>query len=305
MRSLSYFKHKLILTLALLTPCLLLTGCGVATKLGIMSFGGTFGIGMLILTSTVCIVQFAKLMISTTSQERGTNSASRFVRHTYNYKVQKNAIKWSAVILAPDLVGLIIGFTIPKLLITLMPIGVMIYALILMNKGTKDKQRVQATRDVTKAGLTAGKYAAVAGAAVGAPVVAGGVALAGGGALAAAAAAGTTMITGTAIAEGAERVHGVMEDVDHNRPVREFPELSDGYVISADEFRKKAIRLGCDASMDPAQMADVVIKYAPEASLNELPPDMDKVEKAARLLGTVHKAEEVYSTEPLALPDNN
>ncbi len=311
MRSLIYFKHKLIFTTTFLLSCLLLTGCGNQTApLGIMSLG-TFGVFMAIITSCACVYSLAKLVISTTSQRRGTNSASRFIRHNVNYGVQKTTIKISAIVMIFDVIGVIIGFTVPRVIITLMPVGIIVYAYLLMKKGTEDKQRIQATRDVTKAGLTAGKYAAVAGAAVAAPYAAGavGAALAAEGAVtatvAAAGAMGATMLTGAEVAKGAERIRGVMEDVDHNRPVREFPELSDGYVISPDEFLKKAVRLGCDTSMDLSQMADVILMNAPEASLNELPPDMDKVEKAARLLGAVHPVEEISSSAHPALPNNS
>lgn len=309
---------------------ILLAGCGATATgeekkpVGIMGLGMT-GVIMLILTAVVCGTAIAKLLISATSQKRGTNSASRFVRHNAAYGVQKKAIRRSGFIAIIDFILTIIHFTIPKLLITVIPIGIMVYAYILMKKGTEDKQRVQATRDVTKASLTAGKTAAVAGAAVAGTVVAapaiaaigtgiaaGGTAIASGAGAAAAAGsavasiggsaatiatgaigAGTVWMTGHEVAKGSERTRAVMEDVDHGREVREFPELSDGETISPDEFVRKAMKLGCDASMDIASMAQTVLKYAPEASLNELPPDMDDVEKAARLLGAVQKVEAI------------
>ncbi len=55
--------------------------------------------------------------------------------------------------------------------------------------------------------------------------------------------------------------------------------------IDLELFRKKALRLGCTEDMSLTEMAETVIKYAPEASLRQLPESMPIEEKAARLLG--------------------
>lgn len=326
----SRFKLRLEFLILAVIP-LILTGCGGEDggKSKIMSFGISGGI-MLFFTAGTCINSMVHLLMSARSQTRGTNSFSRFIRHNTSYGVQKSVIRGCGFVMVFDLIFFAFGFSIPKLLVILLPVPVIVYATILMKKGNEDKQRLRATRDVTKAGVTAGKTAAVvgaaaaggamilpvAGAAVGAAGAAGGAALAGasgagvagaiggaaaaGGAGAAAAtgaiaanigtlaAAGGVFAVGHEVAKGSERVRAVMEDVDHGREVREFPELSDGDVISPDEFMKKAMKLGCDSTMSISDMAHTVIKFAPETSLKELPEDMDEVEKAARLLGAVH-----------------
>lgn len=286
-----FCKLRLVLTLSVLP--IMLSGCGSGDdKKSKATLFGTIEIIMLFITLLVATTTIISLIHSQISVRRGTNSVSKFLRHNSTYRTQKKAAKRNALVLAGDAVGLIVGFNIVRLITTLIPIGIIIYAIYLMNKGTDSKERITATRDVTKAGITAGKGAAVVGTAVGgvaaAPVVAGAVGATGVGAAAVGLTTiGSTWLAGHEVAKGAERVHAHMEDVDHGRAVREFPELSDGSVISPDEFIKKAVRLGCDTTMSVKEMAATVIGFAPEASLNELPADMDDVEKAARLLGAV------------------
>ncbi len=50
-------------------------------------------------------------------------------------------------------------------------------------------------------------------------------------------------------------------------------------------FRSKASRLGCTEKMSTTEMAEIIVKYAPEASLRQLPANMPVEEKAARLVG--------------------
>lgn len=287
-----FCKLRLVLTLSVLP--MLLSGCGSdADNKQKVTLFGTVEIVMLFITLFVATTTIISLIHSQISVRRGTNSVSRFLRHNSTYRTQKKAAKRNALVLAGDAVGLIIGFNIVRLITTLIPICIIVYSIYLMNKGTDSKERVEATRDLTKAGVTAGKGAAVVGTAVGgvvaAPVVVGAAGVTGvAGAAVGLTTMGSTWLAGHEIAKGAERVHAHMEDVDHGRDVREFPELSDGSVISPDEFIKKAVRLGCDTTMSVRDMATTVIGYAPEASLRELPEDMDDIEKAARLLGAVH-----------------
>lgn len=254
---------------------MLLAGCGTQPaedgkptsnlmKLGISGFI------MLFFTGFHCVYYIASLIHSRISQKRGTNAMSKFLRHNTSYKRQKRILIRSSFLVGFDLLMLAFGFTIPKLIITLLPIGIMVYAGLLMKKGTEDKECEKATRTVTKAAVTAGSKTAVAG-----------------GVAAAALSAGAIMHLSHEAAKGAERVHAHMEDVDRGREVREFPELSDGDTISPEEFIAKAMKLGCTPEMNIGDMANTVLKYAPEASLKELPEDMDNVEKAARLLGAV------------------
>lgn len=270
---------------------MLLAGCGAQPtedgkptsnlmKLGISGFI------MLFFTGFHCVYYIASLVHSGTSQKRGTNAMSKFIRHNTSYKQQKRILIRSSFLVVFDLLMLAFGFTIPKLIITLLPIGIMVYAGLLMKKGTEDKEREKATRTVTKAAVTAGSKTAVAGGVAAAAVVAAPVAAAAGTATAALS-AGAIMHLSHEAAKGAERVHAHMEDVDRGREVREFPELSDGDTISPEEFIAKAMKLGCTPEMNIGDMANTVLKYAPEASLKELPEDMDNVEKAARLLGAV------------------
>lgn len=284
---------------------ILLAGCGAQPaedgkptsnlmKLGISGFL------MLFFTGFHCVYYIASLIHSGTSQKRGTNAMSKFLRNNTSYKRQKRILIRSSFLVGFDLLMMAFGFTIPKLIITLLPIGIMVYAGFLMKKGTEDKEREKATRTVTKAAVTAGAKTAVVGgtvvgAAMTAPVVAAAVGAGSVGAAAATltaasgtiAAAGAVKHLGHEASMGAERVHAHMEDVDSGREVREFPELSDGETISPEEFMEKAVRLGCTQQMSINEMAETILKYAPEASINELPPDMDDVEKAARLVGAV------------------
>lgn len=276
---------------------MLLTGCGAATTgeekkpVGIMGLGMTGKI-MLVLTALVSIVSITKLLTSSTSQKRGTNAASKFIRHNTSYGVQKRTMRLNGLVAALDLIGTVSHFTIPRLFITLLPIGVIVYSFILMRRGTKDKERVEATRTVTKSTVTAagevGSKVAYTGA-----TIAAGAAVVGSAPVAAIPAAGAAAYLAYEGHKGSERIRATMEDVDHGREVREYPELSDGRVIDPETFISKAMKLGCDAGMSIQEMADMVLKYAPEASLNELPEEMDPVEKAARLLGAVRQVEAI------------
>lgn len=301
---------------------MLLAGCGgppgkaekPTSKLMTLGISGFI---MLWVTVMYGMYSIAALMKSGTSQKRGTNAVYKFLRHNSAYRKQKYILINNAVTAGFDMLMMAFGFTIPKLLITLMPIGIMVWAGFLMKKGTEDKDREKATRTVTKAAVTAGaKTAVVGGTVVGAAMTAPVMAGAFGAAAAATTVAGAASAAGTAltasagtiaaagavkhlsheVSMGAERVHAHMEDVDRGRAVREFPELSDGETISPEEFMDKAIRLGCTQQMSINEMAATILNYAPEASVRELPPDMDDVEKAARLVGAVK------STKPTLPP---
>lgn len=280
----------------LCTIPMLLSGCGAKSPIANVRLFGIMSLTpwqiMLIMTSLVSVVSITRLLASSASQKRGTNATTKFVRHNVTYGVQKRVMRVNGFVAAIDLIGTIAHFTVAKLLITLLPIGVIIYATILMHRGTRDKGRVEATRTVTKSTVTAagevGSKAAYTGATIAAAA-----AVAGSAPVAAIPVAGAAAYLAYEGHKGSERIRATMEDVDHGREVREYPELSDGRVIDPETFISKAMKLGCDAGMSVQEMADMVLKYAPEASLNELPEEMDPVEKAARLLGAVRQVEAI------------
>ena len=221
--------------------------------------------------------------------DRGTNTVTRFVRDVSANSGYNTILMISVSLTAGTLLlGAIFKCAyacIPSLL-------VIILSFILKSKSTKNKQRVEDSRVMTKASGKTVKAAGVgvAGVAAGAAVAAGAPVVAAG--AAAAAAIGATKVIGKAA--------NSMKDVDcpdiKEEDFEEFNKVGEEIakrvginIKDPDKFIAAAERAGisCEGK-DLSAIAERVIKNAPTAMLKELPDDMSTEDKAMAIMsGTV------------------
>lgn len=308
-------KQKLKHWWLMLTVCILpmiLTACGEkltaeekAAKAAAKAQSGA--LMLLCFNVIVCIIVTLWIIQLKNSSQLGTNAVTRFVRKGYARGRQKQIYGALAFLLVIDVLNLFMKFHFIKLLCPIFPIGDLAFIIMNMQQHKNDKQRVKDSRVVTKGALQTG-----AGVAKGAVVVAG---------VAAAAPTGGASLLAAGAAVGAGGV--VMDQAAKNMEVEGFKGIdsnavAEGVVSGAsavmkpaldsaqiaqiadtDLFKQKALRLGCNEQMSLGEMADVVLKYAPEASLKELPEGLSSEEKAVALLGAFKEQAQKVATEPV------
>lgn len=301
---------------------LILTACGKSAEekaLARTARAQTFGIIGLVVNLIVCIPILMGIMKSNNTAKRGTNAVTRFVRKGATHWQQSMYYKYLALLLVLDVLFLFFPtqFHFIKLLDFLPPIGCVVYIMISITKSKNDKERIKDARVVTKGSLQVASATAEATGAVAAGTAA---ALSG--------ADPHTIATASKAGRAAGKVLGSVADTcASNMEVEGFNGLDTTKIGAATEeaaglmgahvdaaiaqksarieaiadtelFRSKALRLGCNENMSLGEMAKVVLKYAPAASLAELPEDMSDEDKAVALLGA-------YKQQPKALPQNS
>lgn len=302
-------KQKLKHWWLVLTVCILpmvLTACGSDLSpeekaLKQAAKAKSSALFLLCINLVICVIALLGIIKSNNSAQMGTNTVTRFVRKGVDHRKQNIYFAWIGVMLVIDILSTFMRFHILKLLCFLPPIGVIVFIVFNMRKRVNDKQRIKDARVVTKGSLQVG-----AGVAKGAVAVAGvAAAVPTGGASLAASAAGMA-----ALSAGGN----VMKQAADNMEVEGFKGIDSDQVASAvevgaskrieqiadtDLFRRKAMRLGCTEQMSLGEMAQIVLKYAPEASLKELPDHLSDEDKAVALLGAFKegKKEEVIDAE--------
>ena len=76
-------------------------------------------------------------------------------------------------------------------------------------------------------------------------------------------------------------------------------------MADVDLFKSKAKRLGCRDDMSLAEMAKLVVSFAPEASLKELPEGLSDEEKAVALFAAYRKEETTNESKKEASTDSD
>ena len=76
-------------------------------------------------------------------------------------------------------------------------------------------------------------------------------------------------------------------------------------MADVDLFKSKAKRLGCRDDMSLAEMAKLVVSFAPEASLKELPEGLSDEEKAVALFAAYRKEETPNESKKEASTDSD
>lgn len=297
-------KQKLKHWWLMFTVCILpmiLTACGSelsaeekAAKAAAKAQSGA--LMLLCFNVIVCIIITLWIIQLKNSAQLGTNAVTRFVRKGYSRGRQKQIYGALALLLVFDVLNLFLKFHSIKIFAILPPIGDIAFIIMNMKQHREDKQRIKDSRVVTKGALQAGS-----GVAKGAVIVAGAAAApATGGASLGAAVAATAAIgaSGAIMDQAAKNMevegfkgidsNAVTEGVVSGASAMLKPGLDSSHIAQiadTDLFRQKALRLGCNEQMSLGEMAEVVLKYAPEASLKELPEGLSVEDKAVALLG--------------------
>ena len=297
-------KQKLKHWWLMFTVCILpmiLTACGSelsaeekAAKAAAKAQSGA--LMLLCFNVIVCIIITLWIIQLKNSAQLGTNAVTRFVRKGYSRGRQKQIYGALALLLVFDVLNLFLKFHFIKIFAILPPIGDIAFIIMNMKQHREDKQRVKDARVVTKGALQTGS-----GVAKGAVIVAGAAAapVTGGASLGAAVAATAAIGASGAIMDQAAKnmeVEGfkgidsnaVTEGVVSGASAMLKTGLDSSHIAQiadTDLFRQKALRLGCNEQMSLGEMAEVVLKYAPEASLKELPERLSVEDKAVALLG--------------------
>ncbi len=309
-------KHLYLLLCISVIP-ILLTACGKSEEekaLARAARAKTFGVIGIIVNVIICIPILMNTIKMANTAQRGTNAVTRFVRKGVAHTSQSRYYGMLTLLIVADVLFLFFPtqFHIIKLGAFVPPIGCIVLLIVLMTKSKNDKERVKDARVVTKGTLEA---TSAVGETVGEAVAVGAAAYATGGdpqAMQAAAAAGKALGKGvgniageagknmevegyrsmdlTETKEAAQQLSGQMQAALTKSDIQ-ITQIAD-----TELFKQKAMRLGCNETMSLGDMARVVLKYAPESSMKELPEGLSDEEKAVALLGA-------YKQQPKAIVD--
>lgn len=245
---------------------------------------------LLILNLIASIALIVMALHYKTINDRGTNAVTRFVRDVSANAGYDMVI---AIGLSVTCGCLFLGLLFKAVYACIPSVLVVVLGFVLKFKSTKNKQRVEDSRVVTKAGGKVVAATGTAAVAVGATVATGGLA---------APAAAAIVAGSTAAAKGVTNVIDKSMDqmTDVNGPdikredfkeLNAFAEKFSGISIEhPEEFIEAANRAGIETNgRDLREVASNVIQFAPPAMLAELPEEMSVEEKAMRVMGGMFK----------------
>lgn len=273
MKRINHVVYSFILFMFIST---FLSGCGIVNAIQ----NGIFNAALIIniLAAVLALVSLVQRYLSAIN---GTNAVTKFIRFGGNNMLIKRTV---LLCVFATIFCTLIGFGAKGLLGLLAGLPTLLAALLgffFQVKISKNKERVEAARTVTKGTLKAtAAVAQTAGTAIGTAV---------GGP------AGTAIGSsiGNAVGSIADQAAGNMTDVkanvDYSAANAAIQQAMDPAL-----FMKKASGLGISTDgKQLGQIAHEVVKYAPDASMKEIDSKLDEVSKALLILNAkVDKVEE-------------
>lgn len=216
---------------------------------------------LLLLLDGICAVALLSILLDKQMEEnRGTNTLTKFVRHSYSWKSYK-FIAFGAIL--SSAIAAFIGYFIDAVYACLPTVGVLVFTYIFKYMNNACKQRKHSARAVTKTSASiAGQAAPVVGTAIGT-------------------ACGNPM-AGAAVGISTGEV---LEQCSDNMVVPDAPNVC-LTIKDPDKFMEAAGR--CGIPTEGRQLIDVandVVRFAPSSAIEALPDNMPVDEKAKRILG--------------------
>ena len=252
----------------------------VIEKAGEVTGNALSGFGMLlfIVNCVFAVMLLIKLLNANLMGTRGTNVVTRFVRDSRAFRKYSKTIKMACVLEIAFLPFIMVTAAWYALLPTA---AVIVFAFIFKYASNASKKRKESARTITK-----GTVKAVATAA---PVAAAAAALPVAGAATAIAAGIGTGIAAHAVSKSADEMKDVkvysMGEGGMNEALDSTVRVANKLATTKEELVAAARRMGIKTdNRSENEIASDIVRYSPQAMLEQFPAGMSDVEKAKRIV---------------------